>query len=364
MIRDEDCDVDIPDYPVVEDAKMLEGTMLTTILQITHVRLAKMMSEVLTALYTPNLVFEDDNALLDKIGDLDQKLMELRDSIPEAIRPEYPILVDDPKYNVLILLQHFAYYNVLTCIHRMSVHHPSWEREIRRVARRASPDANHGHHKNPRVYASAALILHAARAQIQLLKHVEVRSHPAVWMIFYYPLAAIITLFVSILQNPAQPRNKADLMSMDTVAVFFDECLEQSLFEFPEKVNVARGFADIAKRVVDKYESEKALQKQEKPQEKEYAPDIATTPQLFSRENSAAPSAYSHFSHAAPAQVSAVTPMLDADDSEMKPDGPMVNDAYIGTEWMDEIMNNGTLPTPDLWHMPITFDWNDRLLGN
>jgi len=85
--------------------------------------------------------------------------------------------------------------------------------------------------RNPRVYASAALVLQAARATIQLLRSTDFSKHAARWYvpqkrktnfrtITYYPLSALVTLFVSILENPSQPRNQADLDNMRFVCDF------------------------------------------------------------------------------------------------------------------------------------------------
>jgi hypothetical protein len=72
---------------------------------------------------------------------------------------------------------HFAYYNCLTTIHRMSVHHGYW---TSRLSNYAIQGLN-VRPLNPRVFSSAALCVSAARASIHLIKYIPQGDFDCVW---------------------------------------------------------------------------------------------------------------------------------------------------------------------------------------
>ncbi|CAD0090333.1 unnamed protein product [Aureobasidium vineae] len=82
---------------------------------------AMIQSKVYKLLYSVKAARQTDGELLNTIGDLDQELEEWKDSIPLEFRPEHEIkMVSQSPLMLHIVVMHFAYYNCLTTIHRMS----------------------------------------------------------------------------------------------------------------------------------------------------------------------------------------------------------------------------------------------------
>jgi len=161
---------------------------------------------------------------------------------------------------------HFAYYNCLTTIHRMSVHHGFWTSRLSNYAisgLSARP-------LNPRVFASASLCVAAARSSIQLIKYINFNDCPCVWLIMYYPVSALVTLFANTLQNPMDPLARTDLHLMHDVYDFLSAIREED-----ENGSVARmlaickEFNRIGKMVLDKAEKETQTRRKRKQGDKD-----------------------------------------------------------------------------------------------
>jgi hypothetical protein len=139
---------------------------------------ALIQSKVYKLLYSVKAARQTDGELLNTIGDLDQELEEWKDSIPLEFRPEHEIKMPSESPMMLhIVVMHFAYYNCLTTIHRMSVHHGYW---TSRLSNYAIAGLN-ARPLNPRVFMSAALCVNAARTSISLVKFIPSRDHACVW---------------------------------------------------------------------------------------------------------------------------------------------------------------------------------------
>lgn len=134
-------------------------------------------SKVYKQLYSTKASKQSDGALLNTIGEIDKELEEWKDGIPIDIRPEHEIKAAHPPLVLHIVVLHFAYYSTLQTIHRMSIHHGYWTSRLSEFAIQglnAKP-------LNPRVFASAALCVQAARASIHLIKYVPQGDYSCVW---------------------------------------------------------------------------------------------------------------------------------------------------------------------------------------
>jgi hypothetical protein len=127
---------------------------------------------------------------------------------------------------------HFVYYNCAISIHRVSVHHGGWiatddEAEIEPSPLQfSSPASSHGF-SNPRVYASYALCLSAARSIIHLAtQFLDARDDPLtrlIWVAIYFPITACFTLFTHTLQSPFDPRVENDLELMERTLIYVSQ---------------------------------------------------------------------------------------------------------------------------------------------
>jgi hypothetical protein len=138
---------------------------------------AVIASKVYKNLYSVKASKQTDGELLNTIGELDRELEEWKDNIPIDFRPEHEIKASHTPLILHVVVLHFAYYNCLTTIHRMSVHHGFW---TSRLSNYAIQGLN-VRPLNPRVFSSAALCVSAARASIHLIKYVPQGDYDCVW---------------------------------------------------------------------------------------------------------------------------------------------------------------------------------------
>lgn len=138
---------------------------------------ALIQSRVYKRLYSVKAAKQTDGELLNTIGELDYELEAWKDSIPVEYRPDHEIKAQHAPLVLHVVCLHFAYYNCLTTIHRMSVHHGYWTSRLSEFAiagRNSRP-------LNPRVFMSAALCVNAARTSISLVKYIPQGDHACVW---------------------------------------------------------------------------------------------------------------------------------------------------------------------------------------
>lgn len=138
---------------------------------------ATIESSVYKRLYSAKASKQSDGELLNTIGELDKELEDWKDSIPIDFRPENEIQAIHGPLLLHVVVLHFAYYNCLTTIHRMSVHHGYW---TSRLSDYAIQGLN-ARPLNPRVFLSAVLCVTAARASINLIKYIPQGDFACVW---------------------------------------------------------------------------------------------------------------------------------------------------------------------------------------
>jgi hypothetical protein len=138
---------------------------------------AVIASKVYKNLYSVKASKQTDGELLNTIGEMDHLLEEWKDSIPVDFRPEHEIKASHTPLILHVVVLHLSYYNCLTTIHRMSIHHGFW-------SNRLSDYAQQGRNTkplNPRVFSSATLCVTAARASIHLIKYIPQGDFSCVW---------------------------------------------------------------------------------------------------------------------------------------------------------------------------------------
>ncbi|KAI5290839.1 hypothetical protein KEM54_000294, partial [Ascosphaera aggregata] len=216
-------------------------------------RFGLIASKVYKQLYSARASQQSDGELLNTIGDLDQEIEEWKESIPIEFRPDHEIKTTHPPLMIHIVLLHLSYYNCLATIHRMSVHHGYW---TSRLSNYAIQGLN-ARPLNPRVFSSAAVCVQTARYTIHLIKYIPEGDFVCVWLILYFPISALVTLFAHILQNPHDARARADVKLMSTVVNFLSRLVtDESNGSVKRMLGVCTEFERIAKVVVDKAERE------------------------------------------------------------------------------------------------------------
>ncbi|KAK0626710.1 fungal-specific transcription factor domain-containing protein [Immersiella caudata] len=223
--------------------------------------IATIESKVYKRLYSTKATKQSPGEILNVIGELDQELDEWKDSLPIDFRPEHEIKASHTPLILHIVMLHFTYYNCLTTIHRMSIHHGYW---TSRLSNYAIQGLN-ARPLNPRVFSSAALCTSAARASISLLKYIPQGDFSCVWMVLYFPVSALMTLFGNIIQNPLDPRARSDTKLMNVVVNFMTTLgPEAETGGVHRMLGVCSEFERIAKAVIDNAEKEHASRRKRK----------------------------------------------------------------------------------------------------
>ncbi|KAI1117235.1 N-terminal binuclear Zn cluster-containing protein [Nemania sp. NC0429] len=261
---DDDMNVDLPDADPADhigNIPLADGKGKMNLFRV-MCELAVIESRIYRRLYSTKATKLSDGELLQTIGDLDKELETWKDNIDIDYRPEHEIKASHTPLVLHIAMLHFSYYNALTTIHRMSIHHGFW---TSRLANYAIQGLN-ARPLNPRVFNSAALCASAARATIALLKYIPQGDFSCVWMALYFPVSALVTLFGNILQNPSDPRARSDTRLMNLVVTFLSTLgQEAETGGVHRMLGVCSEFERIAKVVIDKAEKEAASRKKRKP---------------------------------------------------------------------------------------------------
>ncbi|GAM84826.1 hypothetical protein ANO11243_028270 [Dothideomycetidae sp. 11243] len=214
---------------------------------------ALIQSKVYKQLYCVKASRQTDGELLNTIGQLDHELETWKDSIPIEYRPEHEINAQHAPLVLHVVCLHFGYYNCLTTIHRMSVHHGYWTSRLSDFAiagLNARP-------LNPRVFMSAALCVNAARTTISLVRYIPQGDHACVWLVLYFPISALVTLFANILQNPQDIRARSDVRLIGSVVEFLSMLsADETHSHVRRMLNICIEFERISKLALEKAERE------------------------------------------------------------------------------------------------------------
>ena len=256
-------------------------------------------SHVYKRLYSVKATKQTDGELLNTIGELDKELETWKDEIPHEFRPENDIKASHTPLILHVAVLHLGYYNCLTTIHRMSVHHGYWTSRLSNFAIQGL----NARPLNPRVFMSAQLCVQAARASIHLLKYIPKGDQSCVWLIIYFPVTALVTLFANILQNPQDTRSRSDLKLMKLVVSFLSLLKnEQGNGSVKRMLSVCTEFERIAAIVLDKTDREHASRRKRKQGDSEQDAEIAATEREILSQNRGPQSSPSQNTSPQPAQ--------------------------------------------------------------
>ncbi|KAM0342263.1 hypothetical protein ACHAPU_009668 [Fusarium lateritium] len=385
---DDDMNVELPDADPADNIgniPLADGKGKMNLFRV-MCEFATIESEVYKRLYSVQATKQSDGELLSTISELDTKLEEWKDSIPIDYRPEHDINASHTPLILHIVMLHLTYYNCLTTIHRMSVHHGFW---TSRLANYAIQGLN-ARPLNPRVFSSAALCTAAARASVSLLKYVPQGDFSCVWMILYFPVSALVTLFGNILQNPLDPRAKSDTRLMNVVVTFLSMLgPEAEQGGVHRMLGICAEFERIAKAVIDKAEKEQSSRRKRKTQDINKSATVPAARHPHAAGTTPSASASSTV-HRRPSQAqlspppnadsrgpySVGTPMNDPSPSAMSAGWPQefpVPQSHQNGDFDSMNYGDGNVPSPsqvpmsayqqpllpqDLFSLPMTLDWS------
>ncbi|KAH0607021.1 uncharacterized protein H6S33_003009 [Morchella sextelata] len=391
-INDDDISVELPDEDPADDIGniMLKNGKDKCNLFRLMATFSVIESKVYMQLYSAKAARQSDGELLNTIGDLDKELEEWKESVPLEYRPDSEIDLNQGPLVLHLVMLHFAYYNCLTTIHRMSIHHGYWSSRLSNYAiagLSARP-------LNPRVFSSAALCVAAARSSIHLIKYINRRDYPCIWMlcrlIMYYPVSALVTLFANVLQNPQDVRARSDLRLMNVVVEFLqtvqkeDDSNKQDTASVQRMLAVCGEFHRIAKLVLDKAENENVSRRKRKNEDSRHSVSYPHKHDASSSPRTNIPQTTSPRTETASPPTSVLNPEIN---SQLFGDYPTAFSPSNPLSWLNEMntpastfpvspnaghvgldtqglpqMSGNSFQQPfvpqDLWQMPMTFEWD------
>ncbi|KAJ9133264.1 C6 transcription factor (Fungal specific transcription factor) [Pleurostoma richardsiae] len=211
-IDDEHCDLTLPPgyvevlYAEQEhDASVIHETAIPMLPSDLPLTLLK--SKTCNVLYSAKALHKSDAELLRDIRELDDELEHWRLSMPPKWRPtlsfsDRTILLEpdgtaSPRSMQSIII-HIEYHYLMAAIHRASGRCRAW--------------ANRESGELEGVSSSLALSVEASRSTLLYLRAaMHARFSQAFWMIIFYPLSAVLTIFCNVLLKPLDPRAEQDL---------------------------------------------------------------------------------------------------------------------------------------------------------
>lgn len=400
---DDDMNVELPDADPADNIgniPLADGKGKMNLFRV-MAEFTTIESEVYKRLYSVQASKQSEGELLTTIGELDAKLEEWKDKIPIDFRPEHEIKASHTPLILHVVVLHLTYYNCLTTVHRMSIHRGYWTSRLSNYAIQGM----NARPLNPRVFSSAAICTQAARSSVALLKYVPQGDFSCVWLILYFPVSALVTLFGNILQNPLDPKAKPDVKLMNMVVTFLSMLgQEAEQGGVHRMLGICAEFERIAKAVIEKAEKEQSSRRKRKNQETPLTELVAgssksstTTPgtataQTPRKTSVARPTTTHRHTHTPPSQSNyATSPPLNDPGSNFSVPTPMNTNTPplpVGG-WSDEFgvglppqngdyesfdfggqgnMNSSPasqgsmfqqpLLPADLFSLPMTLDWN------
>lgn len=188
-INDDDFNVELPEEDPADGVGNipLRGGKTKVNLFRLLAQFSTIEGKVYMKLYSARASRQTDQEILTTIGELDQELEGWKESVPIDIRPDNEIKMDEGPLVLHVVMLHFAYYNCLTTIHKMSIHHGLWTSRLSRYA----VSGLSARPLNPRVFSSAPLCVAAARSSINLVTYINYDDCPCVWYRSHYSYVAL-----------------------------------------------------------------------------------------------------------------------------------------------------------------------------
>ncbi|KAJ5758508.1 transcriptional regulator family: Fungal Specific TF [Penicillium odoratum] len=200
-IADENCDLTLP--PGYEEHSFMDPEDVNMVYSQPSfpfdLRLSIIKSRTHTALYSVSAMRKSDADLLKSIRELDDELEAWRLSIPAQWRPtmSFSAETSDPNVSMHSVMLRLNYYLCMSIIHAASSRCQAWRQ---------------GNGMLDGVNSSLALSVEASRST---LCYLEAGEHVLVegifWILIFYPISALLSIFCSILSNPLDPRSRDDM---------------------------------------------------------------------------------------------------------------------------------------------------------
>ncbi|KAH6867680.1 fungal-specific transcription factor domain-containing protein [Thelonectria olida] len=208
---------------------------------LSFTRLSRICGIISRRLYSATALYSSSSQLLSILDQLLQDLESWRRMIPTEIQPGKPFRwkhYTRGLSQMQLVVLHSSYYYVLCAIYRRFTPLFTYNEEN---AQDFIPPKTHITH------------IEAARSIVLLTKHLDVESFTPVWLVFYYPLTALTTIFIHVVSNPLNESTQNDIALMEVVIGFFGRLEyvssgEAAFTKMTELVRQARSVTNNAAR--------------------------------------------------------------------------------------------------------------------
>ncbi|CAD6448104.1 c61468a0-9166-417d-a668-0208a30c0a27 [Sclerotinia trifoliorum] len=250
VIHDEDIGVDLP--PENQYSEEFNGRFVT----FRHnAVLSLLQGRIYNRLYSAKSFTKSKTERLKIVGMLDDELQQWCETIPVEVRPGYPLKCDKNHFVTAVCMQ-WGYYQCLITIHKVSLYYGPGPLDMDEEEPQSDLDPK----LNPRVYASAAICVNAARKTIDLLNNCFRLSSPVevnILRIFiHYALAAHVSLFENVLEHPLDPQAQYDIQLMNDVISFLSSFEDSGAAESHPAVPIFQEMNHVAAEHVKKAQRE------------------------------------------------------------------------------------------------------------
>ncbi|EXJ68823.1 uncharacterized protein A1O5_07754 [Cladophialophora psammophila CBS 110553] len=215
IISDTSCDLVFPKYYSRQNADGFRGlTRLPGDLGLSLIK-----SKAYEKLYSPHALRKPDAEILKDIRELDDLLENWRQSLASETRPPLSFAQEAkqlPTKGLTIpsFMLRLEYHHCITTIHQASSRCRNW---------------SHDRLINEGLSSSLDLALEASRSLLSYLHFAEHLLVPNLfWIVIFYPISAVLTLFCNILLNPASRSASTDAQSLREVLEFVETFLHRA----------------------------------------------------------------------------------------------------------------------------------------
>ncbi|KAF2219195.1 fungal-specific transcription factor domain-containing protein [Elsinoe ampelina] len=206
MIVDEHCDLTLPVNYLAAMSNPIAGAHHYH----TDLRLSILKAKAYRSLYSVEAQKKTEIDIIKTIRELDEELEQWRMSLPTAMRPS---LAHQEKpqcewsmQQLQSLMLRLEYHYVTAIVHQASSRCASWA----------------GNHDIIAEGISSSLAVSVAASRSTLLSLVSTTTtfpRPVLWVLLFYPISAVLTVFCSILDDPASVVAQSDAKLLEQVAV-------------------------------------------------------------------------------------------------------------------------------------------------
>ncbi|PYI10265.1 hypothetical protein BO78DRAFT_426853 [Aspergillus sclerotiicarbonarius CBS 121057] len=171
-----------------------------------------------TPLFCKSVTQDEDTALVEEIGALDELLLTWKESLPQALRFDDQLAgVHSQTKSMGCVLLHCIYYNAMLVIHRAALFDMAPLQPLQQ--------------SQPRLVAADVVCLNSARALARIVN--DLASSPYSWPIIRsttpYLLNVLFTLYVGVMRNPRQWTSEADVALLNTLRHCFSKASDNHI---------------------------------------------------------------------------------------------------------------------------------------